>query len=65
MCLDGSNACSPEDDGGVPGYYEFLEAIDDPTHEEHEAMLEWCGGSFDPAAFNLDEVNQRLSEVKL
>lgn len=65
ICLDGSNACPPEDVGGVPGYYEFLKAINDPTHEEHEAMLEWCGGSFDPAAFNLNEVNQRLSEVKL
>ncbi|GHD81102.1 plasmid pRiA4b ORF-3 family protein [Vogesella fluminis] len=65
ICLDGSNACPPEDVGGVPGYYEFLEAINDPTHEEHQAMLEWCGGSFDPATFDLDEVNQRLSEVKL
>lgn len=64
-CLDGDNACPPEDVGGVPGYYEFLEAIKDPTHDEHEAMLEWYGGSFDPTAFNLDEVNLRLSEVKL
>ena len=64
-CLDGDNACPPEDVGGVPGYYEFLEAIKDPTHDEHEALLEWYGGSFDPTAFNLDEVNLRLSEVKL
>jgi hypothetical protein len=64
-CLDGGNACPPEDVGGVPGYYEFLEVLNDPSHEEHQTMLEWCGGSFDPAAFDLDEVNQRLSEVKL
>lgn len=44
---------------------EFLEAINDPSHEEHHQMLEWCGGSFDPDAFDLDAVNQRLSEIKL
>lgn len=65
LCLDGGNACPLEDVGGVPGYYEFLEVLNDPSHEEHQAMLEWCGGSFDPEAFDLDEVNQRLSEVKL
>ncbi|WP_429569131.1 hypothetical protein [Paraburkholderia sp. JPY419] len=35
----------------------------DPTHEEHDHFLEWCGGSFDPAAFDLVLTNQRLSEV--
>jgi hypothetical protein len=64
LCLDGQNACPPEDVGGVPGYAGFLEAIADPTHEEHDHFLEWCGGSFDPAAFDLVLANQRLSEVK-
>ncbi len=34
------------------------------THEEHDHLLEWCGGSSDPAAFDLVLANQRLSEVK-
>jgi hypothetical protein len=29
-----------------------LEAIGDPDHEEHESMLEWVGGRFDPEAFD-------------
>jgi pRiA4b ORF-3-like protein len=37
----------PEDCGGVPGYREFLKAIRDPRHPEHEAILEWVGGGFD------------------
>ncbi|WP_256097679.1 plasmid pRiA4b ORF-3 family protein [Burkholderia cenocepacia] len=41
-----------------------LEAITDPTHEEHDHFLAWCGGSFDPAAFDLVLANQQLSEVK-
>ena len=37
--------CLPS--GGPPGYQNFLEAVRNPGHEEHEAMLEWVGGSFD------------------
>ena len=40
---------------------DFLGATTDPTHEEHDHFLEWCGGSFDPAAFDLVLANQRLS----
>ena len=58
------NACPPEDVGGAPGYADFLAAISDPAHEEHDHFLKWCGGSFDPAAFDIVLANQRLSEVK-
>ncbi|WP_230684449.1 plasmid pRiA4b ORF-3 family protein [Burkholderia cepacia] len=63
LCLDGQNACPPEDVRGVPRYVDFLEAITNSTHEQHDYFLEWCGG-FDPAAFDLVLANQRLSEVK-
>ena len=55
-CLAGERACPPEDCGGVWGYQEFLEAILDPNHEEHESMLEWVGGAFDPERFDPKEV---------
>jgi hypothetical protein len=51
-CIDGQRACPPEDVGGVWGYPEFLEAIRNPQHEEHESLLEWIGGEFDPEAFS-------------
>lgn len=65
LCVGGAHACPPEDVGGPPGYLEFLEAIRDPNHEEHASMLSWIGGAFDPMAFDVDEVNERLAEIKL
>ena len=44
---------------------EFLEAIRDPASPEHQTMLEWCGGAFDPSAFDPIDAQQRLDEIKL
>lgn len=63
-CLAGERACPPEDVGGVWGYAEFLEALHDPSHPEHDEYLEWIGGEFDPEAFDVDEVNEILSSLR-
>ena len=65
VCLTGKRACPPEDCGGIWGYSGFLEAVQDPDHPEHEEMLDWAGGEFDPAAFDLKEVNAELKSFKL
>ncbi|MGH9890728.1 MAG: plasmid pRiA4b ORF-3 family protein, partial [bacterium] len=62
--LAGKRACPPEDCGGVWGYQTLLEAIRDPKHPEHEEMLEWVGGNFDPEAFDLEVVNQDLQSMR-
>lgn len=59
-CLAGKRACPPEDVGGVWGYAAFLEAVGTRDHPEHDDMLAWCGGAFDPDAFSRDDVNQAL-----
>jgi hypothetical protein len=63
-CIDGENACPPEDVGGAYRYAEFLTAIRDPSHEEHEVYQEWSGGRFDPGRFDLDATNRALSKIK-
>jgi hypothetical protein len=60
VCTGGRRACPPEDCGGTWGYEGFLEAISDPAHEEHDSMLEWVGGSFDPEAFDQGDFHHRL-----
>ena len=63
VCLTGKRACPPEDCGGIWGYVSFLEAIRDPEHPEHEEMVEWVGGEFDPDALDLDEINRELQRL--
>src|SRR2546426_12047257 len=47
--------------GGPWGYREFLEAIGDPRHAEHDAMLDWVGGEFD--AEDMAAVNRALAAL--
>ncbi len=61
LCVKGKRACPPEDCGGPWGYAEFLEAIQNPEHPEHESFVEWIGGEFNSEACDLDEINQRLA----
>ena len=56
-CVAGERACPPEDCGGFDGYADFLEIITDPNHEEHDEMLTWAGGDFDPERFEPVAVN--------
>jgi hypothetical protein len=65
VCLEGARSCPPEDCGGVWGYQELLEKISNPKHSEHDEMLEWLGGEFDPEHFSVEEVNQRMVRKKI
>jgi hypothetical protein len=61
-CIKAKGACPPEDIGGVWGYSEFLEAMNDSNHPEHESFKEWIGGTFDPDLCDVDVINQRLAD---
>jgi len=59
ICLEGARACPPEDIGGFMGYYEYLEALTDPSHEQHEELIEWHG-PFDPEGFDVAKVTRTM-----
>lgn len=64
-CVDGAGATPPDDCGGAPGYMDFVQAMADRHHEEHESMKRWIGrDSWDPAAFDIDSVNDWLGQIK-
>lgn len=57
VCIAGKRACPPEDVGGVWGYEDLLRAIKDPKHPNHTDYIEWIGEGFDPARFDIAEIN--------
>ncbi len=59
ICLEGERACPPEDCGGPWGFPNYLKAIADPEHEEHDELLEW-GGAFDPEAFDANAATKAM-----
>jgi len=59
-CVDGKGNCPPENCGGIGGYHDLLAILANPKHKEHREMLEWLGGEFDPAEFDLNLVNEAL-----
>jgi len=63
ICLNGQRACPPEDCGGIWGYVDLLEIIQDPEDEEYDEKMEWLGEGFNPGAFDLNEINQELKSI--
>jgi len=56
ICIDGKNACPPEDCGGVDGYYNVIDILSDPGHSDHEDMRTWAGKDWDPKRFDPDKI---------
>lgn len=64
VCIGGALSGPPEDAGGVYGYYEKLEIIKNPRHEEYEDIKEWLGDYFDPERFDIDTMNRILWSLR-
>jgi hypothetical protein len=59
LCVEGERNCPPEDVGGVWGYADFLEALADPSHEEHEEFKQWAG-NFNPEEFDAEKLTKLM-----
>ncbi len=58
-CIDGKGNTPPEDVGSISGYEEFIEAINDPDHPEHESYKIWAE-SLNYETFDIEKVNERI-----
>lgn len=61
--VDGARRGPPEDVGGPPGFFDFLEAMANPKHSEHRHLVEWYGGPYDPKEMDLVELRWRLGAI--
>lgn len=64
VLVDGARRAPPEDCGGPPGFEAFLEAMLDEDHEEHDDLMDWYGGPFDPVDMNLETVEAMLGRIR-
>ena len=64
-CTGGRRAAPPDDCGGIWGYAELVEVLNDPADQEHNDRLEWLGldaaAEFDPDRFDAEAVTRALS----
>jgi hypothetical protein len=63
VLIKAGGRCPPEDCGGPSGYARLLEILADPDHEEHEEMLEWAGGLFDPQDPDIEAIDRELETL--
>lgn len=59
----GARRGPPEDVGGPPGFFDFLEAVANPHHSEHLQMITWYGGPYDPDDLDLFKLRLRLGMI--
>lgn len=62
-CLAGDRAAPPDDVGGASGYADFVAAIADTTHPDHQQWTEWIGDEWDPDRFSINEAHEALREL--
>ena len=61
--LGGERRCPPEDCGGFPGYYEFLENIASKQRKTRKAALDWYGRPYDPDEIDEEQIITALSRI--
>lgn len=63
VCIDGCRNCPPEDCGGIHGYIEMLDVLEDSTNPQAEDFKEWLPDGFSAEYFNPRLVNYFLYKV--
>jgi hypothetical protein len=60
--IGGERNGPPEDCGGVPGFYELLEALADPALPDHAFLKQWAG-DYDPDTFDALPIKYALGRI--
>ncbi len=60
--IGGERNAPPEDCGGIPGFYDMLDACADPEHPNHADAVEWLD-DYDPDAIDELPIRYALSRI--
>lgn len=58
----GEHNAPPEDCGGIPGFYELLDALADPKHPNHAEVAEWLD-EYDPNVIDEMPIKYGLNRI--
>jgi hypothetical protein len=61
--LGGERCCPPEDCGGPPGYFDFIENIARKNSKKAKEALDWYGGPYDPDDIDEEEITITLGRI--
>ncbi len=63
ICTGGEGSTPPEDCGGMHGYDDLCEVLQDPKHERYDELFEWAGDDFD-VGFDQEFINEELGALQ-
>jgi hypothetical protein len=63
LCIEGSRHGPAEDTGGSKGYMEKARIYDNPQHRRYAEIRKLIGPNFDPEAFDIMSINERLRNI--
>lgn len=61
-CVDADGGCPPEDVGGILGYMEFLDVMNDKNNPEYENLKEWAESQEYEDDFDIVYVNDIMAK---
>lgn len=61
--LGGERRCPPEDCGGPPGYFDFIENIARKHSNKAKDALDWYGSPYDPDDIDEEQINITLDRI--
>jgi hypothetical protein len=63
--LGGERRCPPEDCGGFPGYYDFLDNVESKHVKKRKAALDWYGRAYDPHDIDEKQIATALKHLAI
>lgn len=67
-CIRGAGTCPPENCGGIPGYENLMQALNDPKNPDHKEARKWVGlkrgENWDLNAYYQSDINDELADME-
>lgn len=60
VCIDGENACPPEDCGGPHAFEELKKTLSGKESQKKNELLTWLGGFYNPKTFDPNFINKHF-----